>query len=81
VTVIPAKAGTLGDSTNLDPGLRRDDNIDERAPVREPTTVAREDQITVAPAKAWSFAGVSIGMPIAGGTPRACKREPQCRCL
>jgi hypothetical protein len=35
--------------------------------------------ITVVPAKAWSFAGVSIGMPIAGGTPRACQREPQRR--
>jgi hypothetical protein len=35
----------------------------------------------VVPAKARSFAGVSIGMPIAGGTPRACQREPQCRCL
>jgi hypothetical protein len=29
---------------------------------------------TVVPAKAWSFAGVSIGMPIAGETPRACQR-------
>jgi hypothetical protein len=32
--------------------------------------------LSVIPADAGSFAGVSIGMPIAGGTPRAFKREP-----
>jgi hypothetical protein len=31
----------------------------------------------VIPAKAGSFVGVSIGMPIAGGALRACKREAQ----
>jgi hypothetical protein len=35
----------------------------------------------VVPVQAWSFVGFSIGMPIAGGTPRAYQREPLRRCL